>query len=95
MIDENITIKVSGRSVYLAVKQYLDNSEMMQNHIKTEVEKYLSAVIKNRTEAMLGNYESIVKMHLSNELDRIIKKEVETKVASYISSGIKKMFENP
>lgn len=92
-MDDNITVKVSGTAVYKAVKNYLDNSPEMQKTVAELVAKHLEAAIKNRITSMMHNLEGEARYRLRTELDTLVKKEVESKVATLISKGIAKMFE--
>ena len=92
-MEDNITVKVSGTAVYRAIKQYLDNSPEFQNSIKETLAKLLDSTLKNRVESIVVRFERDIIFKTRQELDSLIKKEVETKVASYISAGVSKMFE--
>lgn len=92
MTDE-IHVKVSGSAVYRAVKNYLDNSEEMKTAIGVAVNKHLEVAVKGRIESILAHLDSHARFRMKNEIDAVIKKEVEARVAEYISKGIQKMFE--
>jgi ribosomal protein S17E len=92
-MNDEIHVKVSGKAVYKAVKNYLDSSEELGNTIKELTSKHLENIIKNKMESILTRMDYEVQYKLKQELDKIVRKEVETKVAGYIATGIKKMFE--
>lgn len=92
-MSDEIHVKVSGSAVYRAVKNYLDNSEEMKATIQKMVDKHLETAVKGRIESMLRDLDMNVRYKIKTEVDALVKKEVEAKVAAYISKGIQKMFE--
>lgn len=92
-MEDAITVKVSGTAVYKAVKQYLDNSTQLQDSIKVLVDKHLEVAVKGRIQSILDGLEMQAKYKIKQELETLVKKEVEAKVASYIAAGVKRMFE--
>lgn len=94
MSEDNITVKVSGTAVYKAVKNYLDNSENLKAAVHAIADKHLEHMVKGRIESLLSGIETSVRHKVKTELDVIVKKEVEARVAEYISKGIQRMFES-
>lgn len=92
MTDE-INIKVSGTAVYKAVKQYLDNSDSLKKEIEQYTNKYLEQAVKSRIDSIISGLETQAKYKIKTEIDVMVKKEVEQKIATYISNSVKKVFE--
>lgn len=92
-MEDPITVKISGSAIYRAVKNYLDNSDEMKQAVKVAVDKHLEIAVKGRIESILAHLDSHARYKMKTEIDALIKKEVEARVAEYISKGIKKMFE--
>lgn len=95
MDDNNITVKISGTAIYKAVKNYVDNSQELKLYIETTFKKLIVPVIENRVTKMLGDIEAKTKKQLEKEIEQAVKKAVEDKLATYISSGLKNLFEGP
>lgn len=92
-MSDEIHVKLSGTAVYKAVKNYLNNSPELQEQLKTMVNKQLEPAVLNKIESAVDSLFYEMRHKVNQELDRLVKKEVEARVAEHISRGLKRLFE--
>lgn len=93
MSEDNITVKVSGTAVYRAVKQYLNNSTELQQHVADLLAKHLEPSVKNKVDSLMNDIYHDARRKISSEIDRIVREEVQKRVADIVSRGIQNIFE--
>jgi DNA-binding HxlR family transcriptional regulator len=99
MEDQNLNFKVSGRTVFCAVKNYLDNNKTLQDKISETVKQLvdsgeLQRQIERKIREHMDYHSYSFEKTINNAIKNVVDFRVQEKINNEVQAAIKRSLQN-